>query len=958
MSDDQSPPSGSPDSAQPLSALPTTYAPSACEQRWYAFWEEHGLFEASGDEADPRPTYTLAIPPPNVTGTLHMGHACRVTFEDVLTRYHRMAGYDALWVPGMDHAGIATQVVVERLLAREGTDRHALGRDAFVERVWKWKAESGGAILKQLRRLGASCDWSREHFTLEPELNRAVREAFVRLHEEGLIYRGPRLVNWDVKTQTVLSNLEVENEERDNGELFDFAYPIDGEDGAGESGEVVVSTTRPETMLGDTAVAIHPDDERYTHLHGKFVRHPFVDRRIPIICDAKLVDPEFGTGVVKVTPAHDPNDFATGKRHGLPEITVFHLDGTMNGEAGEFEGLERFQARKAVKQRLGELGLARGSKKHTLTVPISQRSGTIVEPMISTQWFVKMEPLAKPAIDAVEDGTLQILPKEWEKTYFHWLRNIQDWCISRQLWWGHPIPAWHCGACAHITVSREDPAACESCGADALTQDEDVLDTWFSSGLWPFSTLGWPDETPDLRRYYPTQDMETGYDILFFWVARMVMMGLHFMGEVPFKRVLLAGLVTDEDGKKMSKTKGNVVDPMDVIDGATLEALLAKATAAAPLGKEAQAGKYVRKHYPEGFAEYGTDALRMTLLSYSPQSMRIKLSIKRVEGYRNFANKLWNAARYALMNLEGTGAQATGAPPEEPKALPNRWILARLGKALDAATKGIEDYRLDDASRALYSFVWDEFCDWYLELSKPMLAEGGDAALAQETRATLVHVLEAILRALHPMMPFVTEEIWSRVPKRDALGVHPHDAGKPRSLIFARFPTAAVDAREDAAAEADVATLQAFVSAARTVRAEHDLPRARRIEICWAGDDETKAAVLRREESLVAALAGGALREVPGAQIDAAADHFSHAAVFVTDGLRAAVPDVIDPAKERERLNRELKKLGKELDALEKKLANPKFVERAPAEVVEKSRGDAASLGERKAQLEAALAQL
>ena len=654
--------------------MPKQYSPTEVEARWYEFWETSGFFSASEDPDDHRQTYTLAIPPPNVTGSLHMGHACRTTFEDVLCRHKRMQGYNTLWVPGIDHAGIATQVVVERQLKREGLTRHDLGREKFIERVWQWKEESGGRILQQLRKMGASCDWPRTKFTMDPDMVRAVREAFVRLYEEGLIYRDTRLVNWDVESQTVLSDLEVEQEENVEGEMFDFAYPL-----ADGHGEVVVSTTRPETMLGDTAVAIHPNDERYKHLHGKFVRHPFVDRLIPVILDPELVDPEFGTGVVKVTPAHDPNDFATGKRHGLEEINILNHDGTLNENAGPFQGLERFEARGAVEIELGNRGLARGKKKHMMTLPRSQRSGTVVEPMISTQWFVKMEPLADPAIKAVEDGAIQILPAEWTKTYFHWLRNIQDWCISRQLWWGHPIPAWYCEQCDHITVSREDPTACGGCGSSAIRQDDDVLDTWFSSGLWPFSTLGWPDDTLSLRRFYPTQDMETGYDILFFWVARMIMMGLHFMGEVPFTRVLLAGLVTDERGEKMSKVKGNVVDPLDVIYGATGEELLAKAEKA---GAKKAGLKYLKSTYPDGFVAYGADALRMTLLSYSPQSRRIALSIKRIEGYRNFANKLWNASRYALMRLEDSSTRATQECPS-PKSLANRWVLSRLYKALD-----------------------------------------------------------------------------------------------------------------------------------------------------------------------------------------------------------------------------------------------------------------------------------
>jgi valyl-tRNA synthetase len=920
--------------------MPKQYSPTESEARWYEFWERSGFFAASEDPDDQRPTYTLAIPPPNVTGSLHMGHACRTTFEDVLCRHKRMEGYNTLWIPGIDHAGIATQVVVERQLKKEGLTRQDLGREKFIERVWLWKEESGGQILQQLRKMGASCDWARTKFTMDPDMVRAVREAFVRLHEEGLIYRDTRLVNWDVEAQTVLSDLEVEQEENVEGAMFDFAYPL-----ADGGGEVVVSTTRPETMLGDTAVAIHPDDKRYRHLHGKYVRHPFVDRLIPIILDAELVDPKFGTGVVKVTPAHDPNDFATGKRHGLQEINIFNLDGTLNENAGRFQGLDRYEARKAVAIELANLGLARATRKHMMTLPRSQRSGTIVEPIISTQWFVRMKPLAQPAIKAVEDGTIQILPSEWTKTYFHWLRNIQDWCISRQLWWGHSIPAWYCESCPHVTVSREDPAACAGCGGKSLRQDQDVLDTWFSSALWPFSTLGWPERTVALERFYPTQDMETGYDILFFWVARMIMMGLHFMGEVPFTRVLLAGLVTDERGEKMSKVKGNVIDPLDVIYGATPEELVAKAERS---GANKTGIKYLQATYPEGFAAYGADALRMTLLSYSPQSRRIALSIKRIEGYRNFANKLWNASRYALMRLRTSSTRASQQCPH-PKALANRWVLSRLYHALDVATTGIDAYRLDEASNALYHFVWDELCDWYLEASKPSL-DSGDEALMHETEATLAHVLETVLRALHPMMPHITEEIWQRVPKWP-------DA--PASIMISRFPSALVDAKIDRSAERDFQVVQAFVGSARTIRAEHDVPKSQTMRIHWHSAEEDKRAVLEAERPTIETLARCQMSfEADGAKLDDASAHFEHAAVFVNPGVRAAVPNVIDTEKERDRLRRDLKKIEKELETVEKKLGNPSFLERAPPAVIEKSKRDATQLREKRERLEAALDNL
>jgi valyl-tRNA synthetase len=651
----------------------------------------------------------------------------------------------------------------------------------------------------------------------------------------------------------------------------------------------------------------------------------------------------FGTGVVKVTPAHDPNDFATGKRHGLDEINILELDGTLNREAGPFAGMERFKARRAVKEKLEALGLARGEKKHTMTLPRCQRCNTIVEPMISTQWFVKMEPLAKPAIEVVEDGRIQILPEEWKKTYFHWMRNIQDWCISRQLWWGHPIPAWYCEKNGHLNVAREAPSKCKECSETQFRQDEDVLDTWFSSALWPFSTLGWPDETPDLARFYPTDDMETGYDILFFWVARMIVMGMHFRGEVPFRRVLLSGLVTDERGEKMAKVKGNVIDPLDVIGGATLDELLEKAKR----NRAKAAGlAYLKKTYPEGFPPYGADALRMTLLSYAPQQKRIALSIKRIEGYRNFANKLWNASRFALMSLEGSDARATGEPPHA-KELANRWILSRLGRALDDAGRGLEEYRLDDAVSALYHFVWDELCDWYLELTKPLLARE-DAAVVAETRATLVHVLETTLRALHPMMPFITEEIWQRLPKHDGAG---------KSIMLARYPTRERDARDDERAEREVAVVQALVVGTRTIRAEHDLPRAQRIELYWRADSDADHAVIERERLLVETLVGGATHHVTdSAALDAKAS--ARAAVFYQAGLKAVVPDVIDPDKERDRLGRELARVNKDLEVVEKKLANEGFTSRAPADVVEAERKRRDELLAKKAELEAALAKL
>jgi valyl-tRNA synthetase len=845
-----------------------------------------------------------------------------------------MLGRNALWLPGTDHAGIATQVVVERLLAREGKTRHEVGREAFTKRAWQWRQESGDRILEQLRVLGASCDWSRTRFTLDPELSSAVTEAFVRLHDEGLIYRDTRLISWCVSCRTALSDLEVDNEENAAGELFDFAYPIEG------GGEIVVSTTRPETMLGDTAIAVHPDDPRYQRFIGKNVVHPFVDRRFPIIADAQLVDMKFGTGAVKVTPAHDPNDFATGKRHNLPQITVLALDGKMNEQAGDFAGLDRFAARKAVKEKLAALGLTRGEKPNPMVKPRCQRCNTVVEPMISTQWFCRMQPLAAPAIEAVETGKTQIIPEHWTKTYFHWMRNIQDWCISRQLWWGHAIPAHYCAE-GHVTVARETPAQCGTCGKRELTPDPDVLDTWFSSALWPFSTLGWPKPTLDLSRFYPTNDMETGSDILFFWVARMMMMGIHFMGAPPFSRVLLSGMVTDERGLKMSKLKGNVIDPLDVIGGATLEQLIAKAEKGG-----AQGGvDYLKKTYAEGFPAYGADALRFTLLSYSPQTPKIALSMKRIEGYRNFCNKLWNAARYGLMALEirdavGGVDQAPGAVestqrPAAPKLLANRYILSRFAAAVQTARDGIDAYRLDEASSALYRFVWNELCDWYLELSKPLLAADAPREHVAETRATLAHVLEATMRVLHPMMPFVTEEIWQRLPR-------PKDA--PKSVVLARFPEAEVDGLSDPAAEREMTLLQAVIVAVRTMRAEHEVhPRVvLDVELRASGaDGASGAAALARETSAIAALCNARVN-----MSQAGGEAPDDRALAVVEGVSVLVPlaQLVDPEKERERLERDIKKVEKDLAATEKKLGNAGFVERAPASVVAEERARLADL--------------
>ena len=909
--------------------MSAAFDPKDVEKRWYAFWTEHDLFAASDSPEDLRPTYCIPMPPPNVTGSLHMGHAMRVTFEDILTRWHRMRGFNTLWQPGIDHAGIATQTVVERQLKREGKTRHDLGREAFLERIWAWKAESGGRIAMQQRELGASPDWKRSKFTMDADQSRAVREAFVRLYEEGLLFRSTRLVNWDVEAQTVLSDLEVIPEEGQNGELYEFAYRVHGEP---EGTEIIVATTRPETMLGDTAVAVHPDDPRYTHLHGKKLVHPFVDRLVPIITDAILVDPKFGTGAVKVTPAHDWNDFATGKRHGLEEINIFTKDGKVNEQGGMFAGLDRAEARKAVKRELVKLGLGKGGKPHILTLPKSERSGTVVEPMISTQWFVKMETLAKPALDAVHDGRTQILPEEWIKTYDHFLENIQDWCVSRQLWWGHQIPAWHCAKCAHITVSREDPSACAKCGGAEIKQDEDVLDTWFSSALWPFATLGWPDKTPLLAKFYPASDLETGYDILFFWVARMMMMGLHFMGEVPFRRVLLAGLLVDENGDKMSKVKGNVIDPLDIIHGATFEEMAQKTLPGAPL--EESVAK-LKKAYPSaatlgvGFPAFGTDALRLTLGSYAPSSKRIALAPRRIEGYRHFCNKMWNAVRFSMTYLEGV------VPTEsQPRAtsLANRWILAELAAAVAVSSEKLGEYRIDEATQELYRFFWTDLCDWFLELTKPVF-QGPDEAAKKETAAVLAHTLETVLRALHPFAPFVTEDLWQRLPR---------PASRPVSICVAPYPTAA-DGLTDPVARREMRVLQETISAVRTVRSEFDVKWAVSIPIVLRSADEATRALLVRETSSIQTLVKS--QGQPVIEPTGGARPRGHVLTVAGDlEILVGLAGLVDTQKELTRIEREAKKVEKDLAIMTKKLSSPSFRDKAPPDVVAESEAQLAGL--------------
>jgi valyl-tRNA synthetase len=910
------------------------YEPAEVEPKWYKFWLEHGVFEASVDPADQRKPYTITLPPPNVTGSLHMGHALGDTIEDVLIRHKRMQGYNTLWQPGIDHAGIATQLVVERQLKREGKTRHDLGRAAFIERVWKWKAQSGGRIAEQMKVLGCSADWARSKFTMDPELQVAVREAFVRLHEQKLIYRASRLINWCTDCRTALSDVEVENEEA-NGELYEFAYPVIDADPAQGAAELVIATTRPETMLGDTAVAVHPDDPRYKHLHGKKLKHPFVDREVPIITDAILVDMAFGTGAVKVTPGHDFNDFATGKRHKLQEINILNLDGTLNEQGAQFQGLNVKQARVAVKKALADAGLERGTKAHKLQLPRCTRSNTVVEPIISTQWFVHMKPLAEPALAAVREKRTEIIPAEWEKTYEHFLNNIQDWCISRQLWWGHQIPAFHCADCAHITVTREErPAACEHCKGQNLTQDPDVLDTWFSSGLWPFSTLGWPKKTPELERFYPTSDLETGYDILFFWVARMMMMGLHFMGEVPFRRVLLHGMVVDETGDKMGKLKGNTLDPLDLIYGADFSDIVQKTLPDAPVD---EALAKFRKAYPssaqmgKGFSPSGADALRFTLASYSPQAKRIALSPARVDGYRKFCNKIYNATRFSLGYLEGQSVAVDGAPPK-PTLLVNRWILSRLITAVESSTRGIDSYRLDEGSSALYHFFWDEFCAWFVEMTKPVFLHGTEEEKA-ETRQVLAHTLETALRALHPYAPFITEDLWQRIPR---------PASRPVSIALAPYPTAA-DGRLDTDAERSMNVLMPVIGAARTVRSEHEIAPSDAVRVELRTSDSKLLSLLQEQSRFIAFL----VRTEGAPSVANAGGERPKGAVLTVAGevdVLVNLRGLVDPTKEKERVERKLKKIEKDVEVMKKRLANANFIKNAPPEVVVEANGQLQAL--------------
>jgi len=895
-----------------------TYQPDAIELRWYEHWEKAGYFAPQGDGKP----YCIMIPPPNVTGSLHMGHGFNNAVMDTLIRYNRMKGQRTLWQMGTDHAGIATQMVVERQLAAKGESRHSLGREKFLEEIWQWKSESGDTIGRQLRRLGSSLDWSRERFTMDEGLSQAVQTAFIRLFDEGLIYRGKRLVNWDPQFHTAISDLEVENSE-EAGHMWHFRYPLS--DG---SGHLVVATTRPETMLGDTAVAVDPEDPRYRDLIGKMVRLPLTDREIPIIGD-DYVDPEFGSGCVKITPAHDFNDYEVGKRHNLPMINILTRDASLNDQVPEaYRGLDRFVARKKIVDDLDALGLLEKIDEHKLMVPRGDRSGAVIEPFLTDQWFVSIASLAEPAIKAVEDGDIQFVPKQYENMYFSWMRDIQDWCISRQLWWGHRIPAWYDDA-GNIYVGEDETTVRQKYSLDerALHQDEDVLDTWFSSALWTFSTLGWPNDTEDLKQFHPTDVLVTGFDIIFFWVARMIMMTLKFTGQVPFKKVYVHGLVRDAEGQKMSKSKGNVLDPLDLIDGIDLQALVDKRTAGLMQPQMAKKiEKRTQKEFPEGIQSYGTDALRFTFLSLASTGRDIKWDMGRIEGYRNFCNKIWNAARYVLMNTEGQDC-GLSSESEVKLSLADRWILSALQRAQQEVIDGLEQFRFDQASHATYEFIWDQYCDWYLELSKPVLY-GDDYSEAEKrgTRRTLVTVLEAILRLAHPFMPFITEEIWQRVA--------PLAGTQADTIMLAPFPLPQPDLI-DSVAEADAQWLKEVIAAIRNIRGEMRIPPGKALPLYLHNGGEQDRRRLDENRHFLSRLAK--LENIVWLTPEQSAPP---SVTQLVGRMEILVPmaGLIDKAAELDRLGKEVQKLKQEVSRADARLKNPGFADRAPADVVAKER--------------------
>ena len=926
-----------------MTELPKAYDPTQVEPRWYRVWQENQFFHA--DATAPKAPYAIVIPPPNVTGSLHMGHALFATLQDILIRWRRMQAYNAMWLPGTDHAGIATQMVVERTLQREeGKSRHDLGREEFLRRIWAWKEKNGHRITEQLKQMGCSLDWERERFTLDEGLSRAVCEAFVRLYEEGFIYRAQRLINWCSRCTTALSDLEVEHSETE-GSLWHIAYPV-----SGSSERLIVATTRPETLLGDTAVAVHPEDERFRHLIGRNALLPLTDRQIPILGDAQLVDREFGTGAVKVTPGHDFNDFETGQRHQLPAISIFTLEGRTNENVPTaYRGLTIVEARQRVVADLETAGLLVKIEPHQLSVGHCQRCETVVEPLLSLQWFVRAAPLAAPAIEAVELGKTKIVPEVWTKTYMHWMRNIKDWCISRQLWWGHRIPAWYCAACQEPTVARETPTRCAHCAGTSLRQDEDVLDTWFSSALWPFSTLGWPAETRELKTFYPTSVMETGYDILFFWVARMMMMGLHFMKKVPFRTIFLHALVVDEQGDKMSKVKGNVIDPLDVIHGATLDELLNKAREG---GAPETALDRIRKQFPEGIPASGADALRFALAAMAAQGRNIRLAPARIEGYRHFANKLWNAARFALLNLEGFDPDRyADQPQEELRAkltLADRWILSRLQATAEEVNRALEGFQFNEAAQSIYRFLWSELCDWYIELAKPALYDRSPEGSQRHhlTQGVLATALETACRLLHPFMPYITEEVWQQIPQ---------PSGTPQSIMITLYPMAD-STMVDEEAEASMALVQETIVAVRNVRAEYNISPAVVLTVTIIAEHELARARIDAQRGPILQMAR--LSEL---QVFAAGQPPAGTAACVIAGgiiVCVSVAGQIDKTAELQRIAKELTKLERDRAQVAGKLGNASFLARAPREIVEKEQQRLAENEERIAKLESSRQRL
>ncbi len=885
------------ESKRQFADLPKAYDPQAVEERLYRFWEESGYFIPKIDP-DKRP-FTISMPPPNVTGALHLGHAITATLEDIMVRYHRMRGDPTLWLPGEDHAGIATQAVVERQLAKEGTDRHQLGRDKFVERVWEWVGQYKHRIQNQHRRLGASCDWTRERFTLDEGLSKAVREVFVRLYEEGLAYRGERIINWCPRCMSSISDLEVEVEDTP-GKLYYVRYPLEPVAGESEPQYVTVATTRPETILGDTAVAVNPRDPRYQALIGRTAILPVLNRRIPIIAD-DAIEPGFGTGAMKVTPAHDPTDFEIGNRHDLPRIQVIGFDARMTAEAGPYAGQDRFECRNALLADLEKLGLLVKAEDYIVPLGHCQRCGTIIEPLISKQWFVKMAPLATPALNAVKYGLMKIVPERFNKTYIDWLENIRDWNISRQLWWGHRIPAWYCEN-GHITVSRADPTTCATCGSAELEQDPDVLDTWFSSWLWPFSTLGWPDDTPDLRYFYPTSVMETGYDIIFFWVARMVMSGIHFMGTLPFHTIYLHGLVRDEQGRKMSKSLGNVIDPIEVMD------------------------------------QYGTDALRFTLATSSTPGNDMKLVPERIVGNRNFANKIWNAARFVITQTDGIAGGIPALEATTPETLTDRWIVSKAQALTTSVTRLIEEFQFGEAGRQIYDFFWSDYCDWYLEIAKVQL-QGSEAARAN-TAGILRAMLDRSMRLLHPFMPFVTEEVWQQLYAGESERPAP-------ALIVAPWPQADAGQRDETAEEA-FSRLQEIIVRIRDTRKQMGVEAARRIPVLIAAHEQ--AETLRAQAPLIEFLAR---TEAPRIEADLPAPE--QAVTIIAGGVEVYLPlaGLIDIAQELARIDAEIAAARQDSERSQKTLANEQFTTRAKPEIVQRERDKLAGYEERLAKLQA-----